>query len=468
MARHQLVIIGGGPAGLAAATAAANAGVKCLLLDEQATPGGQVYRGIANIPQQRAKLLGADYQYGRTLVDNFNASTAIHQPSTSVWSLNAQREIGILYGTSSKEQATLLSADRVLIATGAMERPVPFAGWTLPGVMSAGAGQILLKSAGIVPNIGVVLAGSGPLLLLLAWQYMQASVTIHAILDLCPKGNFWRALPHLPRALLAHHYILKGLKYQLQLKQAGVPFYTGVSDLCAVGKEAILAVEFTHRGERKRIETALLMSHFGVIPDSHLSRSTGCHHYWDPSQLCWRPSTDQWSNSSIEGIAIAGDSASIGGAVAAQHAGHLAGLESAHLLGCINTQQRDEGAHQARRRLAKELHIRPFLEALFRPSPTQLTEPEDETLICRCEEITAGTIRQAIQAGHHDPNQIKFLTRCGMGPCQGRQCDNAVSQLVAHELGNDVGQNESYRIRPPIRPLTIEQLANLQAAGEEK
>jgi len=467
MAQHQLLIIGGGPAGLAAATAAANAGVQCLLIDEQATPGGQVYRGVADIPTQRAKLLGPDYQYGHTLVEDFKASTAIHMPSTSVWSLNAQREIGILHGTDNK-QATLLSAERVLIATGAMERPVPFPGWTLPGVMTAGAGQILFKSAGIVPNNGVVVAGSGPLLLLLAWQYMQAGVIINAILDLTPKDNYWRALPHLPRALLSHHYLLKGLKYQRQLKHAGVPFYTGVSDLCAVGKEAVTTVEFSHSGGRKNIKTPLLMSHFGVIPDSHLSRSAGCHHYWDPNQLCWRPTTDKWCNSSIRGIAIIGDSAGIGGAVAAHHAGRLAGLDSAYRLGNISSQQRDENARQDRRWLAEDLHVRPFFEALFRPCPTLLAKLKDETLVCRCEEITTGTLRQAMQAGHSDPNQLKFFTRCGMGPCQGRQCDNTISQLVAHELGNNVGQNEPYRIRPPVSPLTIEQLANLQDGRDKQ
>ena len=174
------------------------------------------------------------------------------------------------------------------------------------------------------------------------------------------------------------------------------------------------------------------------------------------------------SNSSLEGIAIVGDSSGIAGAVAAQHAGRLAGLESAHLLGCISSKERNEKSQQDRRWMTADLHVRPFLEALLRPSPMLLAEPKNETLICRCEEINAGTIRQAIQAGHQDPNQIKFLTRCGMGSCQGRQCDNAISQLVAHELGNDIEQNESYRIRPPIRPLTIQQLANLQEAGEQK
>jgi NADPH-dependent 2,4-dienoyl-CoA reductase/sulfur reductase-like enzyme len=463
MTHHELIIIGGGPAGLAAATVAANAGVECLLIDEQATPGGQIYRGITKIPEQRAKLLGPDYQFGRNLVADFIASNATYQAETSVWHLSARREIGVI----NNNQASLLSADRVIIATGAMERAVPFSGWTLPGVMTAGAGQILLKSSGIVPENGVVIAGSGPLLLLLAWQYMQAGVTINAVLDLSPKGNFWRALPHLPRALLAHHYILKGLKYQLQLKQGGVPFYTGVSDLCALGKESLDAVEFTHKGERKTIETPVLMSHFGVIPDSHLSRSAGCDHFWDSSQFCWRPTIDRWSNSSIEGISVIGDGAGIGGAITAQHAGRLAGFECAYQLGRISANKRDESANKDRLWLTADLQVRPFLEALFRPSLNLLAEPKDETLICRCEEVSAGTIRQAIQAGHQDPNQIKFLTRCGMGPCQGRQCDNAISLLVGHELGHDIGKQESYRFRPPIRPLTIEQLANLQGAGEK-
>ena len=464
MEHHQLAIIGGGPAGLAAAAVAANAGLECVLIDEQATPGGQIYRAVNTIPKQRATLLGPDYQCGQKLIDQFNKSGASYRPSTTIWNLNSQREIGILHNG----QAALLSADRVIIATGAMERPVPFPGWTLPGAMTAGAGQILLKSAGIVPNDGVVMAGSGPLLLLLAWQYMRAGVNIQAILDMAPQNNLWRAMLHLPRALFVHHYILKGLKYQLQLRRAGVPFYKRISDLHAIGNDSLEAIEFSDSKGKQRIETSLLMCHFGVIPDSHLSRCTGCKHHWDPAQLCWRPVTDEWGNSSLDGIAIVGDGSGIGGAVAARHAGRLAGLESVHALGRISTEERDEEARADQRWMADDLHIRPFLEALFRPSPTLLGSPKDETLVCRCEEITAGTIRQALHAGHQDTNQIKFFTRCGMGPCQGRQCDNAVSQLVAHELGVEMGITEGYRIRPPIRPLTIEQLATLQGVGKDK
>ncbi len=463
MERHELIIIGGGPAGLAAATTAAQAGIECLLLDEQATPGGQVYRSVQTIPEQRAKLLGPDFQCGRELALQFNASDAKYLPGTAIWNLSGNREIGIL----REGRASLVHAERVIIASGAMERPAPFPGWTLPGVMTAGAGQILLKSAGLVPNDGLVLAGTGPLLLLLGWQYLRAGVNISAILDMAPPGNFWRALPHLPKALLAHHYITKGLNYQLQLKRAGVPLFKGVSGLHAIGSDSIEAVEFDCRNTRRRIETPLLLSHFGVIPDSHLSRCAGCDHLWDSAQFCWRPIVDEWGNSSADGIAVAGDGAGIGGAVAARHAGRLAGLESAYALGRMNKMQRDDAGREDRSWLNRDLRVRPFLEAMFRPSLEMLTEPDDVSLVCRCEEISAGEVREAIRAGHHDANQIKFLTRCGMGPCQGRQCNNAVSQLVAHELNVDMMTAEGYRIRPPIRPLSIAQLAALEGATAE-
>ncbi|MEA2093939.1 MAG: FAD-dependent oxidoreductase, partial [Pseudomonadota bacterium] len=162
---YPLVIIGAGPAGLAAAVVATEHGLDVALLDEQPTPGGQIYRAMESIPAARAELLGTEYQRGRDLVSAFRDSGVEYFPDTQVWSLNHPREIGLLRGNTP----AMITADQVLLANGAMERPVPFPGWTLPGVMNAGAGQILFKSHGIVPAAGVVLAGSGPLLLLLAW-----------------------------------------------------------------------------------------------------------------------------------------------------------------------------------------------------------------------------------------------------------------------------------------------------------
>ena len=467
---YSLVIIGAGPAGLSAATVAAEHGLDVALLDEQKTPGGQIYRAMESVPDERATLLGSEYQHGRQLVSQFRGSSVDYFPDTQVWSLQAgsssnKHEIGLLHD----DNAEVITANQVLLANGAMERPLPFPGWTLPGVMNAGAGQILFKAHGIVPADGVVLAGSGPLLLLLAWQYLHAGVKIRAILDLTPMRNHLRALPYLPRALLAGHYLVKGLRYKNELKQAGISTLHNVSDLRAnAGSQgesqldsSLKSVSFKHKGKQHTIDTDLLLTHFGVIPQIQLSQATGCKHFWDKSQQCWRPELDTWGNSSIDGILIAGDGGGIGGARTAEHAGRLAAMQILYKLGRIGKHECKRLAKDDKKWMAEELHIRPFLEAFFHIPAKLLRQPADNTMVCRCEEVTAGEIRQAVADGHGDSNQVKFLTRCGMGPCQGRQCAEAVAHIVAAATGNNKPEGGLYRARPPVTPLTLGQLAKL-------
>ena len=459
---YQLVVIGAGPGGLCAAIKAASLGLEVLLLDEQQSPGGQIYRGISQSPDDRSALLGADYQRGTDLVAAFSASGAQYWPQTTVWSLNSHREIGIL----RQGQASLIHAERVILASGAMERPVPFRGWTLPGVMNAGAAQILFKTAGVVPSKGTVIAGTGPLPLLVAWQYLRAGVAVKAVLEFSPGRNFWRAAPYLPGALLAGDYISRGLKYTLDLNKAGVPIYYGVSRLQARGTDRIEAVEYGWNilgmGRRETIITDSLLVHFGVIPRTNLTKSAGCHHIWDRGQQCWRPQVDLWGNTNVPGIAVVGDNAGIGGARSAEHSGRLAAFEAARSLDFISIPERDLRAQKDLKWLRRDLRVRPFLEALYRLPDSLLVPPDDETLVCRCEEISAGQIRQAVREQHSDPNQVKFYLRCGMGPCQGRQCAPAVAQIVAAENKRPVSDYPTFRVRPPIRTLTIAQLASLE------
>jgi NADPH-dependent 2,4-dienoyl-CoA reductase/sulfur reductase-like enzyme len=349
----------------------------------------------------------------------------------------------------------------VIIACGAIERPVPYPGWTLPGVMNAGAGQILFKAQGVVPADGVVLAGAGPLLLLLAWQYLQAGVTVQAVLDTAPPLNYIRAVRHLPRAVLAAHYVTKGLRYQRDLGRAGVLIRHGVSDVRAIGNGSLEAVSFRHAGRRRLMDSALLLTHFGVIPSTFVTRVAGCRHHWDEAQQCWRPRLDVWGNTSVEGIMVAGDSAGIGGARSAEHAGRLAAFHALHALGILDEVDRDRMALEDRQWMLEDLRIRPFLEALYRIPRELLQVSDDDTIVCRCEEVTAGDIRAAVSDGHLDANQVKFLTRCGMGPCQGRQCADSVAHLVACAAGTDVPDSGHYRVRPPIKPLSLGQLAAL-------
>ncbi len=457
--RYELAVIGAGPAGLTAATTAAGHGLDVVLLDEQAAPGGQIYRSIEDAPARRAELLGPDYRHGAGLVEAFRTGGAHYCPDTSVWSLGADREIGVL----RDGRASLIRAQRIIIAVGAMERPVPFPGWTLPGVMNAGAAQVLFKSSGIAPAQGTVIAGTGPLLLLLAWQYLRAGVPVSAVLEMAAPGHFLRAVPRLPAALLAGHYITRGMKYLWQLRRAGIPVRYGVSGLRALGDGTLDVVEYLRHGRRVRIASDSLLVHFGLVPNMHLAEAAGCRHRWDEGQQCWRPVVDAWGNTSIEGIAVAGDNAAIGGARTAAHAGHLAALEAAHALGRIDARQRDTRGKDDRAWMRADLRIRPFLEALHRLPQSLLATPDDDTVVCRCEEITAGEIRRAVREGHADPNQVKFITRCGMGPCQGQQCVHAVSHIVAAETGQPVAGQIPLRARPPLRPVTIEALAQLEA-----
>lgn len=459
---YDLAVIGAGPAGLAAATHASNHGLDVALFDEQATPGGQIYRALEQAPDDRKTILGPDYSSGHEVVQAFRDSPARYFPNTQVWSLSPEREIGLLNG----EEARMVRARRVLIASGAQERAVPFPGWTLPGITYAGGGQILLKSAGLLPDDPVVIAGTGPLLLLLAWQYQRAGVRIAALLETMSTANLIRAMPHLPRALLAHHYVTKGLAYERHLKRVGVPVVKGVSSLKALGDHEVAAVEYRHRQRTRTIETRSLLVHFGVVPQTHLSRTAGCAHRWDEAQQCWRTVVDEWGNTDIEGIAVAGDGASIGGAVAARHAGAVAAFDALCLLGRIDRKERDRLSRCDRKWLRDDLHIRPFLQKVFRVPDSLLAFPDDATILCRCEEVTAGQVRAAVAAGHRDPNQVKFLTRCGMGPCQGRQCNDAVSHLVAAETGSAPEQSNGYRVRPPVKPLPIQALAGLQGVKE--
>ncbi len=458
--RLELAVIGAGPAGLAAAATAAELGLDVALFDDQPAPGGQIYRGVEQAPLDPA-VLGEDYRRGVDLAKVFRVSGAAYHPSCGVWLLTPEREIGLL----QNGQTRFVTAGRVIIAGGAMERPVPFPGWTLPGVMTAGAGQILLKSSGMVPEFGVVLAGSGPLLLLLATQYLRAGVQITALLDMTPRSNALRALPHLPAALWPPATLAKGLALKREIRRAGVRVIRNVAGLRALGETHLEAVAYETAGGEEQLDCGLLLVHFGVIPDSNTTRSLDIRHVWDARQLCWRPVVDAWGNTGVEGFAVAGDGAGIGGALVAEHAGRLSALEAARALGHIDAAERDERAAPVRTSLARERRVRPFLEVLFQPNPALISGLDDDTVVCRCEEVTAGQIREAVGQGCTGPNQLKSFTRCGMGPCQGRQCGTTVSQLIGHTLGRPVEEIGAYRIRPPLKPINLTQLAALD--GEE-
>ncbi|MCG7601132.1 FAD-dependent oxidoreductase [Halomonas sp. McH1-25] len=456
MITHDLVILGSGPAGMAAAMTAAQHGLSPIVIDEQPAPGGQVYRAIETTPVNDRRVLGQDYWSGETLAKGLHHQNIDYQPNTSVWQLTRQRDIGLLH----HEAASMIRARRVILATGAMERPFPIPGWTLPGVMTAGSAQILLKSSGVVPNAPAVMAGSGPLLFLLAAQYLRAGVPIAALLDTTPRGRYRKALPYLPAAVRNIPTLTKGLGLLQELRRAGVRHIKYVSALRAEGDNQLERIRWQTDGQDtwESLETSTLLLHQGVVPNTQITRALHCEHDWNEQQLAWHPRLDEWLMTDVEGIAVAGDGGGIVGAQAAAIQGQLAGLGAAIALGKVKSDEGNRQAAQLRQKLARETSIRPFLDVMYQPA-LQWRLPSDDTLVCRCEEVTAGEIRRIARMGCRGPNQTKSFSRCGMGPCQGRMCGLTVSELLADANQQSVEATGYYRLRPPFKPITLGQLA---------
>ncbi len=452
----DLVIVGSGPAGMAAAQTASEHKASVLILDEQHQPGGQVFRAMErNDPASRPEL-GDSYYAGSGLVRSFRGALVDYRPGATVWHVSGDGDVAF----TKDGEPHMVKAGRVVLATGAMERPFPVKGWTRTGVMTAGAAQILLKESGIAVK-DAVFAGTGPLLYLVVHQYLQANIPVSAVLDITPAENYRAALRHLPAALTGFGKLRQGLKWKHRISRSGIPYVSGIRDLRLSGEGSVDAVEYLKDGSWSRIETRNALIHQGVVPNVNLSAATGCDMSWNERQAAWTVTVDEWSQSSQPRICVVGDGAAIGGAVAAEHAGHLASLGALASLGKIDATTRDDRARSHFRALRAERRLRPFLETLFAP-PKRFRVPVcDDVVICRCEEIDAGTIREVVGQGCSSPDQVKSYSRCGMGPCQGRLCGHTVSELIAETVDKPVNEVGYFRLRPPIKPLRLSELAKL-------
>jgi bacterioferritin-associated ferredoxin len=233
---------------------------------------------------------------------------------------------------------------------------------------------------------------------------------------------------------------------------------SGVDELRAVGIEKVEAVVWRTRGGNEELKVDTLLIHQGVVPNINMSNAAGCAHIFDDALLAWKPVTDAFGTSSLPGLSIAGDGAGIAGAEAAAERGRLAALAAAHRLGRIDAAARDRAAAAPRAVLAKFARGRAFLDALYRPA-RQFRVPQGDTIVCRCEEVTAARIRATVPLGAVGPNQMKAFLRCGMGPCQARMCGLTVAELIAEERGVHPREVGTMRLRPPVKPITLAELA---------
>ena len=462
--RRDIIIVGAGPAGLSAAITASAYGLDVLVLDEQPSPGGQLYRNIERADNDTLKILGSDYSNGLALVKKFRESRAEYIGNAIVWRIDPSGNICF----SATGQSTEISAKHIIIAIGATERPVPFPGWTLPGIMGAGAIDANFKSSGTIPDGPVVLAGSGPLLLSVIGHMASLGVEISAVLDTTPSGNILSALPLLPGALRRTDYLLKGVGMLLNLKRSGINYFTGITDYKAYGKDCLESVSFETKKGSQHIDAEMLLVHEGIVPRCDFTLQMDLNHLWDPVQRYWYPETDDFGGTAKSAIYVAGDGAFVHGGIPATFKGSLAAFDIAEKLNGLPLLEKTVSQTKIKKKLSAELAPRPFVDALYKPR-TGLYSMSDDTLVCRCEEITAGDIRQAILEGCREPNEIKAMTRCGMGHCQGRMCGTGLSEIIAEKSQVEPCDLKPLNIRPPVRNISLSELArvNLLEADDQ-
>ncbi|MDQ0393643.1 FAD/NAD(P)-dependent oxidoreductase [Labrys monachus] len=459
------IVIGAGPAGASAAARLAEEGASVLVIDQQDAPGGQIYRGLERNRDNAALMavLGPDYAGGGALLDRLRRSSASLALGRSVWRVDAGGEVWTREGDRLERQR----GRHVVVACGAIERPVPLPGWTLPGVMTIGALQIMLKESGLVPREDVVLAGTGPLLYLYARQCLQAGSGRVVILDTATTADRLASLGRLPGALAGQgwRYLAKGIAMLASIRRLGAEVHSGVRGIAIEGDERVTGLSFSAGARRLRRACSLVALHEGIVPHQQMTRSLDCVHDWDAAERCFRPRRDQWGETSVRNIFVAGDAGGIVGARASAFDGEIAAVSIAARLGRLSAAERDAACRTLAGHRKAHLAVRPLLQRLYRPRE-EILNPSDAVIVCRCENVGAGQIRDALAHGGLGPGQVKTYVRTGMGPCQGRLCGTSLTEITARQRKTDPGEVGYYRIRSPLTPLPAAALAALTIEDE--
>ncbi|WP_330241323.1 FAD/NAD(P)-dependent oxidoreductase [Streptomyces sp. NBC_00525] len=478
--RADLAVVGAGPAGLAAAVTAADAGLRVLLLDAADAPGGQYYRAPApGLHATRPEALHHHWPAFTALtarLDRHRATGRVrHLTGHHVWTIARTGEDWTLHTLTGPESSHTTTPDdpaaiaprarRILVATGATERQLPFPGWTLPGVVGAAGAQAMLKSGLVLPGRRVVVAGSGPLLQAVALSLARAGARVPALVEAAGYGAYARA----PLVLAGNpDRLAEGARHRAGLARHGVRLlpHRAVTAVHGTGRVEGVTVSRLDRdwrplpGTGRRIDCDALAVGHGLVPHIDLAAQLGCatRTGTDGSPAL---ELDEELRASVPGVWAAGETGGIGGVRLALAEGELAAL-SVIADARDGRPARDRGrAARLRRARRRMRRFAGLMGAVHRPGPGWTDWLAPDTEVCRCEEVTAGAIRSAVgDLGAADTRTAKLLTRAGMGWCQGRTCGFAVRALAGPPTG------ETPDRRPLACPVPLAALARTDPSGD--
>jgi thioredoxin reductase/bacterioferritin-associated ferredoxin len=448
---RRAVIVGAGPAGVAAAAVLVEAGVNTVLVDEGRAAGGQIHRApTPGLALDMQRLLGDGYAAYQSFHAAFQAirGRIDYRPQTLVWNIH-----GGAAHLATRTAMDAVAYDVLVLATGATDRVMPMPGWTLPGVFALGGAQALLKDQGCLLGRNVVFCGSSALLYLAALQYLRMGGGVAAVIDTTPFAKKLRALTNMAASTST---LAKGIAYMAALRRRGVPIFHGARLDRMDGVTRVEAVAFhTAQGVPKRIPCDAVAYGHGLRSETQLAELAGCQLQFDPVHRQYLPLADLDGRAG-NGVYLAGDGSAIGGAEAAAVSGALAGTAALQDLGIAPITATTNLAAR-RRDLARLRRFQRGLATAFAWPFQHVAELPDSVPICRCENITAGEIRQALRqpVGAAEVNRMKAATRCGMGRCQGRFCGLAAAELTAAVMHRPDAVLDRLRAQPPVKPLPI-------------
>lgn len=462
MVKTDIVIVGAGPAGLSAALRAADAGAAVTVVDEYVKPGGQYFRQPqAQFGRVNAAILGKSYKAGKALIDRVaNNDRITLMTGTLVWGGFGS---GVLE-VERDNQCERIASERIIIATGAYERPIPFPGWTLPGVTTAGAAQTLLKAQFILAGRRIVLSGSGPFQLPVATQLLKAGAEIVEILETVGAGEFFKPFPqpwrHLDKLEEAARYFATLLAHSVPLRFRQAVVEARGDDRV---EEAVIApLDADGRAlldKTRTVAVDAILVNSGFMPSLQIPRLLGCETRWDAQGSCWVVACDGDQRSSTPHVFVAGEATGVAGHRVALAEGEIAGLHAAADLGYLMAEELAVRLRQPRADRERHQSFADHVKQSFTPRAGRYDSIAGDTIVCRCEEVTAAAILGIAAEWGGSLRAVKQCTRAGMGQCQGRICEATVARLAARASGRPLDTIGHDTARPQVKPVSLKALA---------